>query len=181
MSGESALALPMFASQIVGRDVKALFAFPLRVNTHCLGTLTMYRARAGRLDRQETDAALALAALATLVVLELPLPNPSEPRTYSIDPAISSEGEPTETGSAALGAQTGSRRGRSTRHLWPGAVFTSQSVLHKATGVLMVEWGTDAALALARLRGYAFATGQDLIAVATDVVEGRLATTQLDR
>lgn len=52
--------------------------------------------------------------------------------------------------------------------------WSSRSVVHQATGMLVGRLGVSAADALARLRHYAFSSGVELTEVALDVVERRL-------
>jgi hypothetical protein len=66
--------------------------------------------------------------------------------------------DPRDANPTALGDSLGSGRMR----------------VHQATGMVSVQLGVSLAEALTRLRGYAFAAGRPLDAVATDVVAGTL-------
>jgi hypothetical protein len=50
----------------------------------------------------------------------------------------------------------------------------SQAVVHQATGMITIQLGVNLADALLRLRAHAYATGQTVSTVATDVVNRRL-------
>jgi ANTAR domain-containing protein/GAF domain-containing protein len=70
------------------------------------------------------------------------------------------------------GAGSGSERAGST---WkPTDASLTQPVVHQATGMILVQLGSNAEDAFARLRAYAYAHGRRLSDVARDVVERRL-------
>ncbi len=58
---------------------------------------------------------------------------------------------------------------------------TERKQVHQATGILIAAFGIPAEQALARLRGYAFATGRLVDDVARDIVTRRIAPTELDQ
>ncbi|MFL6073833.1 MAG: GAF and ANTAR domain-containing protein [Mycobacteriales bacterium] len=57
---------------------------------------------------------------------------------------------------------------------WPEQVGGQHPVVHQATGMVLVQLGVSAAVALSRLRAYAFAHDRRLSEVAGDVVARRL-------
>jgi hypothetical protein len=57
---------------------------------------------------------------------------------------------------------------------WPEKVGGQHPVVHQATGMILVQLGVTAAVALSRLRAYAFAHDRRLSEVAGDVVARRL-------
>ena len=54
------------------------------------------------------------------------------------------------------------------------AAVGHRAEIHQASGILAVQLGIDIVAALVRLRAHAFATDRPLLAVAVDVVDGRL-------
>lgn len=63
---------------------------------------------------------------------------------------------------------------------WLMALSRNRVAVHQATGMVIAELRIPAAEALARLRGYAFATGRLLDDVAEDVLAGRLSPREID-
>jgi GAF domain-containing protein len=57
---------------------------------------------------------------------------------------------------------------------WPAQTSLQHPEVHQATGMIIVQLGVSAAVALIRLRAYAYAHDQPLRDVATDVVARRL-------
>ncbi|MPY81677.1 MAG: ANTAR domain-containing protein [Actinophytocola sp.] len=57
---------------------------------------------------------------------------------------------------------------------WITELTRTRAVIHQATGMVVAEFAIPAEQALARLRGYAFATGRLLDDVAADLVARRL-------
>lgn len=62
---------PAFAPAALALGVAAVFVFPLRVGTVRLGVLSLYRAETGDLDATDLADAIALAHVATHLLLEL--------------------------------------------------------------------------------------------------------------
>lgn len=153
-AGSLAAAWPVFAAQTANEPVGALYAFPLPPLDDCLGALAMYRRKPGRLAAEMCDAAVALADLATVALLGLPVCDPDlDGFDFDLD----------------LG-----RASDSAENAWTGSVLRDNAAVNQATGVIMAEFRIDAAQALARLRGYSFVTGRSLVEIADDLVERRL-------
>jgi len=62
---------PAFAAAAISYGIVAVFAFPLHVGAVRLGVLTLYRAEPGDLTEADLSDAVALARIATHVLLEL--------------------------------------------------------------------------------------------------------------
>jgi len=62
---------PAFAAAALAHDVAAVFAFPLHVGAVRLGVLSLYRATPGDLGASDLADAIALARIATHLLLEL--------------------------------------------------------------------------------------------------------------
>ncbi len=58
------------------------------------------------------------------------------------------------------------------------AVLGTNGYIYQAQGKVMVELGVSLPEALARMRAQAFATGQDLAALARDILDGRTMPTR---
>ncbi|MFB9923165.1 GAF and ANTAR domain-containing protein [Amycolatopsis halotolerans] len=63
---------------------------------------------------------------------------------------------------------------------WITDLTQDRLAVHQATGIVIAAFGLSPEQALARLRGYAFATGQRLQDVADDLVTGRLHLREID-
>lgn len=63
--------------------------------------------------------------------------------------------------------------------VWAREVLRDQTVLNQAAGVVMAVLDIDAEQALARVRGYAFATATALVNVAEDLTSNRLHPREL--
>jgi hypothetical protein len=110
-----------------------------------LGVLSLYRARPGGLDRRQEADALELANLACTVLL------------YGAD-----RGQDPDRGRLPLDPY------------WLEQAGAEHAEVHQATGMLTVQLGVSAPVALARLRAYAYARGRALRDVAADIVAHRL-------
>lgn len=75
--------------------------------------------------------------------------------------------------SALLAASAAGPRGEISEE-WILGLMGNPAVVHQATGMVIAELRISADQALARLRGYAFATGRLLEDVSADLVTGRL-------
>ena len=71
-----------------------------------------------------------------------------------------------------LQEQAGASEGRAPEGL--DDVLAHRMEVYQAQGMVMVDLGVKPAEAMARLRGHAFAAGQDIAAVARDVIDGIL-------
>lgn len=77
-AADAARAWPVFAAEIAGGPVGALFAFPLHSGAAALGTLTMHRRTAGWLRPAQLAVALRLVDLATSALLATPTQDTGE-------------------------------------------------------------------------------------------------------
>lgn len=73
----SGAAWPIFASQTVDVPVAAIFAFPLQTGAIGLGTMDMYRRKAGWLSPDELTTALQVVDIATAALLGLQADSPA--------------------------------------------------------------------------------------------------------
>jgi hypothetical protein len=135
---------PVFAPAAARAGIRAVFALPLQVGAIRLGALDLYRARPGDLDRGQLAAALVLADTACALLLDAPRHDKSPP-----DGSRPDDHRPEQAG-------------------------PSHPEVHQATGMIIVQLGVTAAVALVRLRAYAYAHDRRLHDVARDVVARRL-------
>jgi GAF domain-containing protein len=147
LAAAPAQSWPVFAEEMIGQPVNAIFAFPLQSGAISLGAMDLYRHRTGWFSQEELAIALALVDVAAMALLSLQL------------------GEPPEGG---IGAEQ-----------W--GMYGDRAVVHQASGMLIAALGLSPEQALSRLRGYAFATGRMVDAVARDIVARDLSPTELDR
>ncbi|WP_020145322.1 GAF and ANTAR domain-containing protein [Terracoccus sp. 273MFTsu3.1] len=75
-----------------------------------------------------------------------------------------------------LQEQAGASEGRTPEGLDDALAYRME--VYQAQGMVMVDLGVRPDEALARLRGHAFATGQDITAVAREIVDGSLRLTR---
>ncbi len=143
-AAECVVRWPAFAPAAVLAGVRAMFALPLRVGAIRLGVLDLYRARPGDLAGGQLADALLLADMACALLLD----------------GAASDGAASD-GSAAAGR-------------WPERASLAHPEVHQATGMVTVQLGVSAAVALIRLRAYAYAHDRRLREVAADVVARRL-------
>lgn len=135
---------PVFAPAAVQAGVRAVFALPLQAGGIRLGVMDLYRSQPGGLDGEQLADALMLADTACALLLDL------------AGHAMSGQGP----GRAGPGG--------------PEPVGGAHPVVHQATGMLIVQLGVSAAVAMIRLRAYAYAHDRRLRDVAADVVARRL-------
>jgi hypothetical protein len=150
---------PVFAPAVARAGMRAVFALPIQIGGIRLGVLDLYRARPGGLSGAELADALILADMACALLLDM-------------------------TGGMSSGRAGGSARGMPGNlagRAWdrpgeggPEPAAGRHPIVHQATGMLIVQLGVSAAVAMARLRAYAFAYDRRLRDVATDVVARRL-------
>jgi hypothetical protein len=140
---------PVFAPAAAQADVRAVFALPLQAGGIRLGVMGLYRSQPGGLDDEQLADALILADTACALLLDL------------AGHGMAGQG---------LAGQGLGRAGRG----GPEPVGGQHPVVHQATGMLIVQLGVSAAVAMTRLRAYAYAHDRRLRDVAVDVVARRL-------
>jgi hypothetical protein len=139
----------VFCREASALGVGGVFAFPVKVGSHAVGVLELYRRAAGTLTVDEYDAALGCAAAVGAVIGS----------TY----ARWSHGivDDEDLNGAALAALT--------EH----DPFTRSDV-HLAAGVIAEHLHISVGEALIRMRAYAFAQNRRITEVADDVVNKRI-------
>lgn len=136
---------PGFVPEADRLDVRAVFAFPLRIGAISVGALTAHRVVPGPLmDAQLTDA-LALADAVTVLLLH-------EVPTKSGDNAYEESRLPPGWMQPA----------------------TYRAEVHQASGMISVQLNVSLAEVLVRLRAHAYAQERPIAEVAADVVARRL-------
>jgi hypothetical protein len=135
---------PVFAPAAAQAGVRAVFGLPLQVGGIRLGVMDLYRVQPGGLEGERLADALILADTACALLLDL-----------------------AGQGTAGQGLGRVYQGG-------PEPVGGQHPVVHQATGMLIVQLGVSAAVALIRLRAYAYANDRLLGEVAADVVARRL-------
>jgi len=136
---------PTFAPAAVDYGVCAAFALPLQVGGIRLGVLDLYRAAAGALDSGQLADVLLLADTACALLLD------------------------TSAGRGADRSVEAARYGDQ-----PEEAALHHPEVHQATGMIIAQIGVTAAVALVRLRAYAYTHDRRLRDVAADVVARRL-------
>ncbi|MBZ4015265.1 ANTAR domain-containing protein [Streptomyces purpurogeneiscleroticus] len=136
-----------FLPAVTQLDVRAVFAFPLRLGSMKMGALTGHRRRPGMMSGESIDHALTLCDALTDFLLRMRLPPPSP-------------------GDAARTPQRAA-----------GLLRLHRAEVHQATGMIAVQLGIPLPAAQSRLRAEAFATGRDITDVASAVVRGDLRLT----
>jgi hypothetical protein len=139
---------PVFAPSAAQAGVCAMFALPLQIGAIRLGVLDLYGLQPGELDREQVADALMLADTACALLLDA-----GHDDTRHDD--------------------TGHDRMR-TDGPWPERSGLRHPAVHQATGMITVQLDVTAAVALIRMRAYAYAHDRRLQDVATDVVARRL-------
>jgi hypothetical protein len=142
---EHAARWPGFVPGAVELEVRAVFAFPLRIGAISVGVLTAHRAVPGPLVDGQLADALALAEAVSVLLLHW---------------------APADVGAA------GPREG-GPRPGWAQPA-TYRAEVHQATGMISVQLDVSLAEALVRLRAHAYAQGRNVAEVAGDVVARRL-------
>ena len=136
---------PGFVLAAAALDVRAVFAFPLRIGAISAGVLLAHREATGPLSTQQWADASALADAVTLLLLH--------------DATLETD----TTGTPADAPRPG----------W-AAPSTYRAQVHQATGMIGVQLNVDLAEALVRLRAHAYARDRRVAEVADDVVARRL-------
>lgn len=145
---------PGFGGEAIAAGVAAVFSLPLQVGAVRLGSLDLHRCTVGALTRDQYGDALALAGLATELLLELTAGSPGAgdagavPATYDDEPMIGAE------------------------HL--GWLPTVHAEVHQASGMVSARESIGVDAALLRIRGYAFARSQSIVQVARRILDRTL-------
>ncbi|MCU1641324.1 MAG: hypothetical protein JWN03_1599 [Nocardia sp.] len=134
---------PVFAAEMVGQPVGAIFAFPLIRGVISFGAMDLYREESGWLSTADVAIALQVVDIVTLALLGM------RPSTSDA--------------------------------VWWTDLPANRTQVHQATGMLIAALDISADHALARLRGYAFATGRLVDDVADDLVARRIDPLALDQ
>jgi GAF domain-containing protein len=135
---------PVFAPAAAQAGIRAVFGLPLQAGGIRLGVMDLYRSKPGGLDGEQLADALILADTACALLLDL-----------------------AGQGLAGQGPGRVYQGG-------PEPVGGRHPVVHQATGMLIVQLGVSAAVAMIRLRAYAYVHDRRLRDVAADVVARRL-------
>jgi len=137
---------PFFLPQVDALGIRSVFAFPVGIGRVVLGTLELYRARAGRLEFRQLTSALQAADRLAAAMLDL---------------GSASDGLPPGGGTVEDGA------------LDAGTLGRSAASVHQAAGMVMVQSESTIDEAMAQLRARAFAEGISLISLSAEVISGR--------
>jgi hypothetical protein len=133
-------------------EVRAVFAFPLRIGAISVGVLTAHRAAPGPLADGQLADALALADAVTVLLLHR---------------------APADTGAAVP-------EGSGPRPVW-AVPETYRAEVHQATGMISVQLNVSLAEALVRLRAHAYGQDSPIAEIAADVVARRLRFSDSNR
>ena len=136
---------PVYAPAAADAGIRAVFAFPLQIGAIRLGVLDLYRRRPGELDREQLADALVLADTICALLLD--------------------DGRHNGHPDARRDGLRGDAADRN-----PESVVLQHPEVHQATGMITVQLGVTAAVALIRLRAHAYTHGRRLRDVAGDVV-----------
>jgi hypothetical protein len=148
---EHAARWPGFVPGAIELEVRAVFAFPLRIGAISVGVLTAHRALPGPLVDGQLADALALADAVSVLLLHW---------------------VPSETGAGAGTLREAPQEGEP-RAGWAQPA-THRAEVHQATGMISAQLDVSLAEALVRLRAYAYAQDRPIAEVAVDVVARRL-------
>lgn len=129
----------------------AIFALPLRVGAIRVGVLLVYRVEPGELDADALGRALRFA----------------DALTYALLGPVALGGNGEDQHDSVIDGLHADTFDASSQDL-------HRAVVHQASGVLAVQLGIGVDVALARLRGHAFAEGLALSEVARLVIAGDL-------
>ena len=151
---ECALWWPMFTAEAVELGVAAVFAFPVPGALRPMGVLELYRRTVGELTDREHASAL-VCATAIRGALET---------NWNVQVARSGSAKAAVEAASVLGAVATQAEDPFTR-----------SQVHVAAGMIAVQLRTTTHDGLSRLRAYAYAQKQSVVAVAADVVSRRLS------
>ena len=154
-TAESSSRWPMFAPAAIAAGARAIFALPLQVGGIRLGVVDLYRDRRGPLSKEQTADGLTLADMTCAVLMD---------STH------------TRTAGAATEKTFRGANGRV-----PEQVGLQHPEVHQATGMIIVQLGVTAAVALIRLRAYAYAHDRRLRDVAATWSPDGCDSTQTNR
>lgn len=135
---------PAYVEAATAANVNAVFVFPLHVGAALFGTLSLYDDRAFPLGPEAVPKALSLCDRAVEILME----------------------------NVTLPLGHGAVRQSFTDEL--GRTMDLHSEVYQAQGMVMADLDVSLVESLARLRAHAFSAGLSLVAVARDVVAGRL-------
>ena len=148
-AAESSTRWPMFAPAALAAGARAVFALPLHVGAIRLGVVDLYRGRPGPLSREQLADGLTLADTTCALLIDSTQAHPTQ-------------GSANQRNVPAADGRT------------PEQVGLQHPEVHQATGMIIAQLGVTAAMALVRLRAYAYANDRRLRDVARDVVTRRL-------
>lgn len=156
---------PLYGPDAACAGARALFALPLLGGEQSLGVLTLYRRTAGPLSDSERRAAGSCADAIVRSVLSHYETSP--PAADDCDRDGDWDDDRDDGDVAATAADLD-------RAVLEGAGPYNLAEVHIASGMVAVQLGVSAGVALGRLRGYAYADGRSVVDVAADVVARRL-------
>ncbi len=139
---------PAFLPEAAKADVRAVFAFPVRIGAISLGTMDLYRRSPGPLRRDDLTKALTTVDAVALSLLDVD--------------GVHDGGHNGGHNGGHDGGHDGGLVG----------VRLSSMVVHQAAGMVMVQLGVTIEDALTRLRAAAYSDGVAIHELATDVVSG---------
>ena len=140
---------PGYGPAVLELGYRAVFAFPVQIGATGLGTLTLYSHDRTEFSAEDLARAARAADAAASGLLDLVANDGEPPSIVAGMPAV-----------ARATAQSDEPYFR--------------SVVHQASGMIMIQLDVEIAEALSRLRAFAFAEGRSVTDVARDVVGRRL-------
>lgn len=135
---------PAYSPAMLANDIRFVFAMPVVVAGEHVGALDLFRASPGRLDGEQSAAAVIAAELAGVPLLDL--------MAGDLHAAIR------DPNSSA----------------WAELTSLSRVEVSQATGMLVAQLGIEPTEALVRLRAHAYATGRTATDVARAILDRRL-------
>jgi hypothetical protein len=160
---------PTFAPAAVELGVRAAFAIPLQVGGIRLGVLDLSRASPGGLDPSRLNDAFVLADTACGLLLDAAALDQPNRDAAALDQPNREAAECDRPNQEAAECDR-----PSSIAYWPVGAALQHPEVHQATGMITVQLGVTAAVALVRLRAYSYANDRRLSDVAVDVVAKRL-------
>jgi hypothetical protein len=138
---------PVFSASAAETGARGMFVFPLQVGGTRLGVLDCFRNVPGLLDPDELAGGLRAADAAVWALLEH---EEGHARTHDPETAMISGQD------------------------WFDGSTLARAEVHQATGMVIVQAGVPAPVALSRIRGLAFASGRSIADIARDIISRRL-------
>ena len=138
------LRWPIYSRAVLEYDIRGVFAIPVMVAGQWLGALDLFRTLPGSLGGEDLAGAMIAAQLAEMAFMDL------------------------------IGGDLSAAATDPSSRAWAELNVLSRAEVSQATGVLIAQLDVTPAVALMRLRAYAFATGRSATAVARDILEHRL-------